>query len=61
MPGLRRLALGRPELRAQAADVRLDDVGLWIKMKVPHGFEQHCARHDSVGVARRPRSTMSQR
>ena len=29
----------------------LDDVRLGIEMEIPDGFQQHGARHDSVGVA----------
>src|SRR6476469_2919728 len=34
------------ELRSNAADVRVHDVCLWIKMIVPHALEKHRARHD---------------
>src|SRR3954447_5307257 len=39
------------DLRAQAADVRLDDAGLGIEVEVPYPFEQHGARHHPALVA----------
>src|SRR5262245_14642338 len=39
------------DLRAQAADVRLDDAGLGIEMEVPDAFEQHGTGHHAPLVA----------
>src|SRR3569623_705272 len=41
----------RVELRAQPADMRLDDVGLGVEMEIPHPLEQHGARDDASGNA----------
>jgi hypothetical protein len=31
------------DFRAQARDMYVNDVGLWVEMVVPHVFQQHCA------------------
>ena len=38
------------DLRAQAADVHVDDVRLRIEVIVPDALEQHRARHDLTDV-----------
>jgi hypothetical protein len=40
------------EFRAQAAHMSLDDVRARVEVKIPHRFEQHCARDNAVRVAR---------
>lgn len=35
---------------AQAADVRFNDVGLGVEMKLPHHFEKHGPGYDLPGV-----------
>src|SRR5690606_15674564 len=39
------------DLRAQPADVRLDDGGMRVEMEIPHVLQQHGARNDLPGVA----------
>src|SRR5260370_37000312 len=46
-----RLLEAAVDLRAQAADMDIDDVGLRIEMKIPDAFEQHCPGLDLAGVA----------
>src|SRR5882757_9735827 len=45
-----RLAPATTDLAAQPADMRLDDVGLGIEVKIPHALEQHCARDHAIGM-----------
>src|SRR3569623_1652220 len=44
---------GKPgvQLRAQPADMRLDEVGLGVEMEIPHPLEQHGAGDDAPGIA----------
>src|SRR6185503_12697100 len=38
------------QFRSQMADVRFDDVGLWVEMIVPHTFEQHRSSDDLTAL-----------